>query len=313
MPVRRYEVLHPASHRQALEWLLVLDAMGIRHRLVRDEESWRIVLHREDAGTAREQLALYGRENLGWPPPEPVAPPDTQRSGWSSVWVAGMLTALYAWFGPYNPNVAVLRHAACDLSKVRDGEWWRVVSAMGVHADALHLGANVAFILAFGWRAARTFGGGLAWSGTLLAAACANVLGVLIFAPPRVSIGASTATFALLGMLAGRRLGAIARARRADVAAPPTSIAPNSPPASWRHNLILYGAVLSLFVMLGVDPETDVLGHFAGLVFGVPVGFLLGHPNRPRLPELAQRLLELATVALFFWSWRLALGAGVSP
>lgn len=312
MPIDCNETLYPVNQRQAQEWLLVLNAVHIRHRLVQDEDRWQIVLHQEDAETACEQLALYEHENLDWPPPEPVAMPDIQPSGWSAVWVAGMLTALYAWFGPYNPNVAVLRHAACDLAQVRDGEGWRVVSAIGVHADTAHLSANVVFILVFGWLAVRTFGGGVAWGGTLLAAASANILGVLVFSPPRISFGASTATFALLGMLAGRRLINITRRQRRDDTLTSTSAAFKKYRTLWRHNLIVYGAVLSLFVMLGVAPESDIAGHFSSLVLGMLMGYVLGRPFAQRLPGLFQRLLELTSIALFFWSWRMALLAGAT-
>ena len=303
--------LHPADHQQTLEWLLVLDAVDIPHHLARDADRWLIVLRREDLGRAREQLEQYALENRGWPPPEPRPAPATQRSGWSAVWAAAMLAALYAWFGPYDSAVGIPRYAACDTARVMAGEWWRVVGAIGVHADGQHLAANLLAILGFGWLAARAFGGGLAWGGALLTAVAANIIGVFAFAPPRISLGASTATFALLGMLAGRRLVEITAARRSDTAGPPP---PAYRPASRRQRLILYGAVLALFVILGLAPGSDTLGHFSSLALGLAAGYILGRPSAQRIPELVQRLLELGTVAFFSWSWRLALlSAAQSP
>lgn len=303
------EILKPDGRRQALEWLLVLDAMGLPHRLQRDDAGWSIAVPADALPEARRQLALYGHENRGWPPPERRAPPLVQRSGWSAVWVAGMLVALFAWFGAYNADVPVLRNAACDAGAVLEGEWWRVVTAVGLHADIAHLGANAFFILAFGWPAARTFGGGVAWCGALMAAAAANIVSVLAYGPPRVSLGASTAVFALLGLLAGRRLalalGVPGAGRRNPVALAPI----RGRFILSRHVLPPAGAVVALFVMIGVAPVSDVMGHFLGLLGGLLLGMTAHALALEKLPELAQRLLEIAGVAFFFWCWRLALSA----
>ena len=38
------------------------------------------------------------------------------------------------------------------MGRVTGGEWWRAVTALFLHADALHLAGNVIFGAAFGYR-----------------------------------------------------------------------------------------------------------------------------------------------------------------
>ncbi|MDD5707939.1 MAG: rhomboid family intramembrane serine protease, partial [Kiritimatiellae bacterium] len=282
------EALHPANQQQALEWLLVLAAMATPHQLGRHGDAWTISVARADAPFARAQLDAYERENCGWPPPEPVLPPAVQRSGWSAVWVAAMLVSLYAWFGPYHAGHAALNSAACDSRRVLAGEWWRIVSAMGVHADLGHLGANLVAVLAFGWPAATSFGGGVAWLGALVAAAAANAAGAWLPDTPRISLGASTGTFALLGMLAGRRLGmALGAGRRKGGNRP--ALAPWR--VEWLRSGILLpvGVGLAAFVVLGMSPESDLTGHFLGLAGGMLLGSAAHALGLERLPEICQR------------------------
>ncbi len=85
---------------------------------------------------------------------------------------------------------------------IREGEWWRAVTALGLHADAVHLAGNMVFGIVFGFLAGELLGWGLAWFGMLLAGALGNALNAFVQAPGHTSIGASTAVFATLGILA---------------------------------------------------------------------------------------------------------------
>ena len=66
---------------------------------------------------------------------------------------------------------------------IREGEWWRAVTALGLHADSVHLAGNLVFGLVFGFLAGELLGWGLAWFGMLLA-------GVLLL---RLGLAASAA------------------------------------------------------------------------------------------------------------------------
>ncbi len=306
-PVGDEVLLAPAGERQTLEWLLLLEALGIPHRLTFEAgaDTWRIAVPGVRAEEAGRQIRLYETENAGWPPPPKPLPVPVQRTGWSAMWVAGLLIALYWWCGPYSRDVPLLARAACDAERVQAGEWWRLLTALGVHADVTHLAANVATTVAFGTAAATALGGGLAWSLALLCGVLANLTSVWVGDGPRVCLGASTSVFALLGLLAGRRLAQDARPRH------PTC-APHRP-SLWTHPLFALrtgqalGAGLCILVLLGTAPTSDLEGHFYGFFYGALGGAgtaLL--PTRKPLPELVQRLLEMAALAVFMAAWRRA-------
>lgn len=299
--------LAPGGERQTLEWLLLLEALDLPHRLLRgpDANAWRILVPNGCAEEAGRQIRLYERENAGWPPPPRPLPAPVQRTGWSAVWVAGLLVALYWWCGPYDRAVPLLVRAACDAERVQAGEWWRLLTSLGVHADVTHLAANVATTVAFGAAAATALGGGLAWSLALTCGALANLTSVWVGDGPRICFGASTAVFALLGLLAGRRLVQDLRARYPQ--------RPPRQPSLWTHPLLALragqalGAGLCILVLLGTAPASDLEGHFYGFMYGTLGGagtaFL---PTRRPLPDLVQRLLEMAALALFMAAWRRA-------
>ena len=73
------------------------------------------------------------------------------------------------------------------------------MTALGLHADSVHLAGNLVFGLVFGFLAGERLGWGLAWFGMLLAGALGNTLNAFVQAPDHTSVGASTAVFATLG------------------------------------------------------------------------------------------------------------------
>jgi len=100
-----------------------------------------------------------------------------------------------------DPLDAYLRGVA-DAELIRHGEWWRAVTALTPHIDAPHLVANLAAGAWFGYLAGRRLGPGSAWFLAVLTTAAANGLEALFGPVPRRSVGASTAVFAVLGLLA---------------------------------------------------------------------------------------------------------------
>ena len=82
------------------------------------------------------------------------------------------------------------------------GEWWRAVTALGLHADLGHIGSNLVAGSLFGFFLAEILGGGLAWLMILAAGAAGNAINALIQPATHTSIGASTAVFGAVGLIA---------------------------------------------------------------------------------------------------------------
>jgi membrane associated rhomboid family serine protease len=95
-----------------------------------------------------------------------------------------------------------------------DGSALRLVSALFLHADWIHLLGNLVFLLIFGLPAERVMGGWRFLVLFLLGGAMANLAAVLaIGAPDRMIIGASGAVSAVIGaylaLFPGARLGVV--------------------------------------------------------------------------------------------------------
>jgi membrane associated rhomboid family serine protease len=159
--------------------------------------------------------------------------------------------------------------------------------------------ANWIFGTLFGGFAGGRLGLGLAWACILAAGMLANGLNALFHANrAQVSIGASTAVFAALGVLVGvevfdRRIGTLNR---------------------WRW-LVPFGAGLGLLAHLGTGGgagKTDLLGHLLGFFVGLGMGWVIGWLLKTRVGRAVfgnriQILVGLAAMAGFGVCWVLAL------
>jgi membrane associated rhomboid family serine protease len=120
------------------------------------------------------------------------------------------------------------------------------------------------------------------------AGAGGNILNALIRPPLHTSIGASTAVFAAIGLLAALQQR---RGRRSD----------------GLHNWAPLAGGVMLLTFLGLSGEqTDVLAHVFGFLAGLGLGSLLAWMDRPWPKDRAlQRVCAwtaVATVALA-WIW----------
>ncbi|HEX5932387.1 MAG TPA: rhomboid family intramembrane serine protease, partial [Methyloceanibacter sp.] len=175
---------------------------------------------------------------------------------------------------------------------ITDGEWWRTLTALGLHADVGHLASNLFFGSVLGLLLAQALGSGFAWLAILLAGGLGNAMGALLQPATHAAVGASTAVFGALGILA-----ALAWKRQAAV---------------WRLRLrrwLPFAAGLMLFAYLGVGGDrTDVVGHIAGLAAGGGIGVALGARKSPK-GRRVQWACGTAAAALFALAWALALRA----
>jgi membrane associated rhomboid family serine protease len=140
-------------------------------------------------------------------------------------------------------------------------EWWRAGSALWLHGDLGHLVANAGGgVLVFSAVVA-TFGFGAGWALIGAAAAAGNIAAVVLQHGERYrSLGASTAIFAGLGLLAGRAIRVMGRSGH---------------PHRWRTMGVPLAAgliVLGLYGAGGV--EVDVLAHATGFGAGLLAGFV---------------------------------------
>lgn len=163
-----------------------------------------------------------------------------------------------------------------------DGQWWRLLTALFIHADAWHLLLNLWALWSIGRLSERLYG---RWS-FLLIYLCGGLfasLSSLLWDPARSSIGASGAIFAVFGAF----LACLLRQR----AVIPRGIFRSH----WIPTLLFLGFNL---VNGALTPGIDNAAHVGGLLFGVAAGLLLARPAETRT-ESGLRLRWTEALVLF--------------
>ncbi|MEM6511649.1 MAG: rhomboid family intramembrane serine protease [Pseudomonadota bacterium] len=285
-------VYHGQNRRDCADRALVLSARSIPHQTLEDDAGLVIVVPASRSAEAAEELRRYDEENEPTPA-KPVQPVETHDP------VPGVIAYLIAvvgiaWLASISAFGENWRFAGrVDGSLVRDGELWRLFTALTLHGSLSHIVGNIVFGSLFGVFAGRYAGSGVAWLAILVSAAIGNGLNTLLLEESHRSIGASTAVFAALGLASGF-------AWRARVFADGRWIS--------RAGPIVAGLALLTYTGTG-GPNTDIGAHLMGFVTGFGAGILLAD-RRSRLGsadlQRGAAALAIGTLAI---AWVLALAA----
>ena len=285
------EEVYRSSRKGCSRYALVLQAAGIPYQIREESGQSVIVVPASLAAQSRIEIDAYTRENQASPPGKTTLL--EQGSGWPGVF--GYIVVLLLMF--VLQHKGFLSETWSDVGKtnaglIRQGEWWRVVTALSLHSDLVHLASNIMFGGLIGLFAGRLLGSGVAWIGILFAGAAGNLLNAWVRDPRHASIGASTAVFAAFGMVA-----AFASIRRRRPRA--SKIARYTP---------VIGAVILLSYLGTSGERTDVFAHVTGFLAGLVVGALyaiLG--DKIIVGTRTQFLLGVGTVAFLCLTWLIAL------
>ncbi len=269
---------------------LVLSSAQIPHQLIDDSDSCALVVPAAESARAASELRLYDEEN---PPPIPQPRPKIELQdplpgliGYVLLvcLVAGL--AGYTFFGK-----DWLAAGRVDGELIRQGEIWRLFTALTLHGSVKHLLGNLVFGVFFGLFAGRLLGSGVAWLVIVLAAATGNAINVMLLEPSHRAIGASTAVFAALGLLAGYVWKG--RFMRQD---------------GWsnRYGPIVGGLALLMYTGTG-GPNTDIGAHLLGFVCGFAAGIMLIRFGLTSNDAHVQRVSGSLAVLLIILSWLIAL------
>jgi len=225
---------------------------------------------------AEAAVAAFERENP-LPAPAPAAVPWTPGSIAAGLAFFLSLLALHVWTGPPAADSAWFARGSADAEAILRGEWWRIVTALTLHADAGHAAGNALLGgLLLAWLS-RSLGSGIAGAVVLLAGAAGTLEAAILVRRDFISIGASTAVFGALGALAAQ-------------------------PRLRRRAWIPLGAGLALLAFLGTGKRADLAGHLCGFASGAIAGFAAARLPHVR-PKAAQGAIALACAAVPVAAW----------
>ena len=267
--------------------------MGIQSLIVPEGKFTTLYVAHVDAVRANEQLAAFDSENRERPSERDWLPPT-----WPRVEVAMVYWVVLLFF------FAAARHEAFSFDWIVEGavqsglmlkgEWWRAVTALCLHTSGAHLLGNLVFGTVFLMLLSQVTGAGVAALAMITAGAAGNVLSALVRSSEYSSIGASTAIFASIGLLAALR-----QARREYFA------------ISMLRNWTPVAGGLALLTFLGLSGEnTDILAHVLGFGSGIAVGWLLARWDRDwTVDQGLQRKCAGTAGAVMVFAWVAAANA----
>ena len=267
---------------------LVLAAVGIDH--IVDEHSGSLLVAGTDSARALYQWRQYQEENSNWPA-EPDIRPLPVSSGMPPTVVMMILLALFFnYTGSWQPGNTWFDYGAVNSQAIlHQGQFWRLITALTLHADLVHLVGNCllgGFIIHL---LCQALGNGTGWLFLLLGGASGNLLNILVRSEPHLSVGLSTSIFSAIGIFTGVQLF-----RR------------GAQPA--RDIVLALGAGAGLLAFLGSEgARTDLGAHFFGFICGICWGGLLHLTPLPQQADhvVLQRILfPLAMLTLILsWIW----------
>jgi rhomboid protease GluP len=284
-------VFRARRRRDCEERQLVLTAVGLEAQVVLGEGEFLLQVAVADAHFALRHLLQYEAENRA-PPPAPP-PPHLYPYAWVGCAAYALVLLGVAWLLSNGVvRLDAFELGELDAARVQAGQWWRAWTALTLHLDGPHLAANLLAGTWFGYLAARQLGVGTAWLLTVTGAALANLLEGLWAAPDHRSVGASTAVFTALGMMAAY---------------------------SWRERFALpqrwvrrWGPLIAGVILLGwtgsAGEQTDLTAHLLGFAVGALLGVTAALPRARqqllRTPQVLMGVLALASLAI---AWSCAL------
>ena len=266
-PVDLVEAGVYATSAQGFEHGLVVLAIGYPFWLESTEDQHRLLVESRVAEVVAQQLARFDGESVNWPPREfsDPTPPRKFEILTPLMWCVTILASFWSqgeW--PRWTAIGVL-----DAQAVFErGEWWRVVTALFLHADVGHLVSNlVSGIFVFS-AVLTTLNLRRGWSLLILSSVLGNLTAAAMTYPSAYrSLGASTAIFAAVGLLTGRALRSVLRGDR---------------PYRWRALFVPLAAGLSVLALYGAGgQQVDVLAHLTGFAAGLALGFVAGLDEAP--------------------------------
>ncbi len=260
---------------------LVLTAVAIPHYIPANKSQ--LLVKPQNVNQASLQLENYFAENKNWPPvkeevetifPKPAAPP--------TLLIMGIMTLFFWITGPWEINNPWFQIGAINSNAIlNDHQWWRLVTALTLHADDVHLLGNCIIGGFMTHLLCKTIGTGTGWFFIIITGCSGNLLNILLRSAEHNSVGFSTAVFGSIGIFTGLQ---ICKGH-----------------SGYKNFLAPLGSGIGLLAMLGSEGErTDLGAHFFGLLCGVLAGMLIKKFNLINLTNQGRLQIIIFLITLLF-------------
>lgn len=271
---------------RAETYSLVLASAGIGSELRRGGQGWELWTEDPRWEEASRIIQTYAEENRD--DRLSSAQPGLQEYGktLAGLWGALILLVCYVSIFQGNGLNTYARVYGASSGLILRGELYRCVTALLLHADAVHLVSNMLGIGIFATAVCSVTGWGVGWLMVLASGIAGNLMNAYFYKAGHLSIGASTAVFGAIGILSVlqffKKIGQ---------------------PDQRLKALWPFAAGMALLGLLGSSKNADLMAHLFGFFSGILLGalYFLAVKHPPGRRAQAASLLLVAFVLIAAW------------
>jgi rhomboid protease GluP len=280
------------SADQADTYGLVLSSSGIPHHLRKVGDGWDILVNDTEYEKALNTVEQYIKEDQDFHPTDEPLYHEYHRT-FTGLWVSVILLACHVAIRTVNDSGVFIRAYGSSAFHILHGELYRSVTSLMIHANVLHLVGNMLGIAVFGTAVCTITGWGVGWLMILVTGIAGNLLNAVLYKTGHLSIGASTAVFGAIGILAAQQFFKKFRL-------------PGQRMRAW----LPLGGGLALLSILGSGKHTDLTAHLFGFMAGIILGAFYGLLVKRTPARVYQACFMLIALGVVIMSWMSAFGHG---
>ena len=264
---------------------LVLSSSGISYHVEIGQHGGNIYVSEVDEAKAVNAVEAYLEENEAAQVPGSAYLQEYGKT-LTGIWASLLLVGVHIAFALSQNRPVLFKIYGAAAGPILDGELYRVLTSLMIHANSVHLVGNIVGVALFGTVVCRIAGPGVGGFMILTAGAAGNFFNAMFYRGQHLSVGASTAVFAAVGILAAyqfsKKLKGVEGLRK-----------------SW---LPLAGG-LALLAFLGAGQHTDLMAHLFGFAAGVAIGAIYGFTLKRPPGKLSQVCFGSVVSGLIVFSW----------
>ncbi len=279
------ELFKNLSEDEANNYGLVLSSAKILYHLRKGGRGWYVWVDDMDYENALNTIQQYLKENQYFDKKDEALYFKYQKT-FTGLWVSLVLLACYITSQTGNNFQLFVNAYGASAAHILRGELYRTVTSLMLHADTLHLAGNIIGIAIFGTAVCTITGWGAGWLMILTTGLVGNLLNAILYQTDHLSIGASTAIFGAIGILAAYQFFRKLRL-------------PGQRIRAW---LPLAGGI-ALLGILGSGEFVDLTAHLFGFIVGIVIGSIYAILVKKPVSRSIQVCCLLVTLSVIAMSW----------
>ena len=273
------------SADQANIYGLVLSSSGISHLSRKGQDGWDILVNDTEYNKALNLIERYLKENEDTHPTDQSFRYEYHKT-FTGLWVSAILLTCHVAITIGDDSGFFIGAYGSSAFHILRGEFYRSATSLMIHANALHLAGNILGIAIFGSAVCSIVGSGAGWLMILITGIVGNLVNAVLYKTGHLSVGASTAVFGAIGILAAQQFFKKFRL-------------PGQRMRSW----LPLGAGLGLLSILGSGAHTDLTAHLFGFKAGIILGALYGLFVKQPAARAWQSLFLFLALTILGMSW----------